>query len=675
MKDRQEKIEEAVQIYENLAQAYEIWIPKEGLLAGRRSVVHRTDYKTFHEMDNMHFPLSDYYLNCGVAGILSQAQETAGRIENPQYLQGVIRVWKAFSGYIEKHARKAEVLFDQTPDAQKKERYKKIGRICRNLIEGKPQSFQEALQLFWFVYLFRSPYGAGCIGRLDRYLQPFYEEECRQGVWNRDAALKSILELYERLNEIRTGDTLRNLMLSGQDCFGQDETCEVTYLLLEAYEMSPDAEPHLNVRIHPKTPKRLKEACIHLLTKGSGQPTLYFDKNIMPAMEKAGIAHEDACRYANDGCTETVIDGKSAICFWQYEMVKTVELTLFNGQENPCVTPVSMKKSSQRSPEFVPKTNLKTGILSGNPAEMKTFSDFLEAFYRQMDAQLAYYFEQIRQKMQNDLTVTLTSPFVAGTCEACLTTGNDPLRGGGFSVSNYQLLSGSVGTAADCLRAIQMYVFEKKEITLTQLIEALASDFAGNEPLRQKLLHAPKYGNDDEKTDRLAAQIAEFFIRRTDAFRGPNGLRLYPGLYNIDFKITANLTGATPDGRRFRDAVAEHCSPTPGVAVHGPTAVICSAARLPMREGFASSPLHLTLDKGGYEMGADQERILEALLSAAEEKGIPVLSLTMYDREELKDAQRHPEKHGDLIVRVWGFQARFVELDTDLQQHIMNRIC
>ena len=411
-----------------------------------------------------------------------------------------------------------------------------------------------------------------------------------------------------------------------------------------------------------------------MLSSGSGQPTIYFDEAVLHAMEKAGICHEDACQYANDGCTETVIAGKSAIVFWQYEMVKTVELTLFGGNENPCVKPVSMKKNSIHGVDFVPKTNLLIGIESKKTQELTTFSEFLSAFFEQMDHQLDHYFLMIKQKMQEDQTVSITSPFTAGTFEKCLRTGKDPLRGGGFDITNYQLLSGSIGTAADCLYAIQSAVYEKKLVTMEELIKALSVDFEGYEVLRQQLLHLPKYGNDKKEVDALAKQIADHFLARVNAFRGPENTLLYPGLYNIDFKIFANVTGATPDGRRFRDAIAEHCSPTPGAAKKGPTAILNSASTLPMKEGFASSVLHLTLDKNGYSMGADRIKIIDTLLRASEKKKIPVLSLTMYDKAELLDAQLHPEKHQDLIVRVWGFQARFTELDKELQDHIINRI-
>ncbi|MFR1487082.1 pyruvate formate lyase family protein [[Ruminococcus] lactaris] len=197
----------------------------------------------------------------------------------------------------------------------------------------------------------------------------------------------------------------------------------------------------------------------------------------------------------------------------------------------------------------------------------------------------------------------MTSPFLAGTFEDCLITGRDPLRGGGFSVHDYQLLSGTVTTAADSLRAIEYCVFEKRYCTLTELREAMAVDFEGHEPLRQRLLHAPKYGCGEERADELAAWISRLFIDRVDAYRTKSGKRVWPGLYNIDFKIFANVTGATPDGRRFRDPIAEHCSPTPGVAKKGPTAIVESASRLPMREGYASSPLHITLNKSDFANG------------------------------------------------------------------------
>ena len=691
------KIRQSSEVFDKLANSYEVWVPESGWLASRRNRdkndskrKNLTDWSILSfllEIDNCHYPMADSYIQYGIDGVIRIAAETLETLKNNlqselqdqtqldiAYLESLLHVWKRFRQFVADHMVLALECAKQETSDTKKKRYEKIAKICQNLTINKPNTFCEALQLFWFTYLFRSPFGAGCIGRLDQLLYPFYKHDCEMGIWDQQEAEKMLEEMFARMNEINTGDTLRNLMLSGQDAKGNDQTNEITYLILVAYENTGGAEPHLNVRFHEKTPKKLRDNCINMLSSGSGQPTIYFDEAVLPAMEKAGICHEDACQYANDGCTETVIAGKSAIVFWQYEMVKTVELTLFGGNENPCVKPVSMKKNSIHGVDFVPKTNLLIGIESKKTQELTTFSEFLSAFFEQMDHQLDHYFLMIKQKMQEDQTVSITSPFTAGTFEKCLRTGKDPLRGGGFDITNYQLLSGSIGTAADCLYAIQSAVYEKKLVTMEELIKALSVDFEGYEVLRQQLLHLPKYGNDKKEVDALAKQIADHFLARVNAFRGPENTLLYPGLYNIDFKIFANVTGATPDGRRFRDAIAEHCSPTPGAAKKGPTAILNSAATLPMKEGFASSVLHLTLDKNGYSMGADRIKIIDTLLRASEKKKIPVLSLTMYDKAELLDAQLHPEKHQDLIVRVWGFQARFTELDKELQDHIINRI-
>lgn len=691
------KIRQSSEVFDKLANSYEVWVPESGWLAGRRNRdkndskrKNLTDWSILSfllEIDNCHYPMADSYLQYGIDGVIRIAAETLETLKNNLqselqdqtqldivYLESLLHVWKRFRQFVADHMVLALECAKQETSDTKKKHYEKIAKICQNLTINKPNTFCEALQLFWFTYLFRSPFGAGCIGRLDQLLYPFYKHDCEMGIWDQQEAEKMLEEMFARMNEINTGDTLRNLMLSGQDAKGNDQTNEITYLILVAYENTGGSEPHLNIRFHEKTQKKLRDNCIKMLSSGSGQPTIYFDEAILPAMEKAGICHEDACQYANDGCTETVIAGKSAIVFWQYEMVKTVELTLFGGNENPCVKPVSMKKNSIHGVDFVPKTNLLIGIESKKTQELTTFSEFLSAFFEQMDHQLDHYFLMIKQKMQEDQTVSITSPFTAGTFEKCLRTGKDPLRGGGFDITNYQLLSGSIGTAADCLYAIQSAVYEKKLVTMEELIKALSVDFEGYEVLRQQLLHLPKYGNDKKEVDALAKQIADHFLARVNAFRGPEDTLLYPGLYNIDFKIFANVTGATPDGRRFRDAIAEHCSPTPGAAKKGPTAILNSASALPMKEGFASSVLHLTLDKNGYSMGADRIKIIDTLLRASEKKKIPVLSLTMYDKAELLDAQLHPEKHQDLIVRVWGFQARFTELDKELQDHIINRI-
>lgn len=661
-----------------LFESYPVILPEEGLLAGFFKPVFRKNlFRNAFGEDNVHYPMGDAVLRRGIPGVLAMtaAPKETDTEETAAYREAVHEVYLGVHAFVARHRARAEELLRERITPERAAQLRAIAENCRVLEEGVPQTFVQGLQLFWFLYLLRRPFGGGCIGRLDQKLYPFCRAEMERGTWDREEAVLAVMQFYRYLNDIRTGDTLRNLMLSGQDSTGHDETNELTWVFLEAYSRTGDAEPHLNVRLHENSPKALREACVRMLAEGKGQPTLYFDRWILPAMEEAGISHEDACRYANDGCTETVIDGRSHIAFWQHEMVKTVELTMFNGEENPSIYPVTMKKSGRDMPDMTPKTGLKTGFRSGDVREMQSFAAFQDAFRAQLHFQLARELDAIGEKIRLDETVTMTSPFLAGTFEDCLETGKDPLRGGGFAVYNYQLLSGSVGTAADSLRAVEYAVFEKGFCTLPELRDAMAVNFEGHEALRQRLLHAPKYGNGDARADELAAWISRLFLDQVKAYRTESGKRVWPGLYNIDFKIFANVTGATPDGRRFRDPIAEHCSPTPGAAKKGPTAVVESAARLPMREGYASSPLHLTLNKADFVMGAEREGIVRRMIDAAEAAGVPVLNLSMCDAEELREAQRDPARHGDLIVRVWGFNARFVELDAELQEHIIRRIC
>ena len=235
-------------------------------------------------------------------------------------------------------------------------------------------------------------------------------------------------------------------------------------------------------------------------------------------------------------------------------------------------------------------------------------------------------------------------------------------------VENWQLLSGSIPTTADALMAIKTVVFDRKLRTMEQLLRALTTNFEQDASLRSFLLAAPKYGNDIDEVDEIAAAIADAFMTQVEQHQAPHGIHILPGLYNIDYHQMGSALAATPDGRKDSDLICDHYSPTPGRAVNGPTAILCSAAKGNLQRGCASSPVQLALPRGNN----DEEKVLR-IIEALRLLRLPVVSLTFQDAEELRDAMKHPEKHQDLIVRVWGFNARFVELDEGLQQHILQR--
>ena len=178
----------------------------------------------------------------------------------------MLYVWKRFRQFVADHMVLALECAKQETSDTKKKRYEKIAKICQNFDDKQAKHILRGTPTFLVTYLFRSPFGAGCIGRLDQLLYPFYKHDCEMGIWDQQEAEKMLEEMFARMNEINTGDTLRNLMLSGQDAKGNDQTNEITYLILVAYENTGGSEPHLNVRFHEKTPKKLRDNCINMLS-------------------------------------------------------------------------------------------------------------------------------------------------------------------------------------------------------------------------------------------------------------------------------------------------------------------------------------------------------------------------------------------------------------------------
>jgi len=267
----------------------------------------------------------------------------------------------------------------------------------------------------------------------------------------------------------------------------------------------------------------------------------------------------------------------------------------------------------------------------------------------------------------------VSAPFMAGTFPVTLAKGIDPFRGG-FTVPCYMVFSGSIPTVADCLMAVKKLVFEEKHCTPTQMLEALQDNFEGHETLRQRCLAAPKFGNDDDRVDLIAADIARRFCGHVVSHRTLTGKPLWPALYNYLFNDHAKTLGATPDGRKWRDPIAEHYSPTPGRASNGPTSVICSAAKGPLAEACGSSVFNISLSRSMMDSSEQGRLILRGLLDGALKQGVAVMNIAIYDIKQMREAQRHPEKHEDMIVRVWGFCARFVDLSCDMQEHIIQRV-
>lgn len=667
---------EILENFTRMISGMEVSVPEEGILAGpvrpiRHAMASSRSINYGIGWDNAHFPL-DYGLLMreGIPGIIRRASRPAENLsrEAAEYRRLVADCWRLISGYIRRHADAAEELASGCPeDAARLER---ISRNCRSLTERPPESFEEGLQLFWFIWRLRAYYTSS-IGRMDRHLYPLYARDVPDRI-SREEACGLLIELFGLLTAVHSGDTLMNLMVGGTDEEGRDSTNDLSLLIIEASIRAPGSEPHINIRLHENSPESLRDAAARMIADCRGQGVLYYDRNIIPDLVRRGIPVEYARSYANDGCTELTFDRHSAIWFWQMESMKTLELALFRGTENPAAPHSEYRKWAAWQPARLFESKLRFGFDSGDPCDCESFESFLQLFLRQFRYQIRCMLEEIsREIIRNEAPDgPLTSPIAAGLVEKTLDTGTDPMRGG-WEVRNYQLLSGSLPTTADCLYGIRRAVFDEQRCTMAELLEALQGNFEDDEPLRAWLKQLPKFGNDCDETDFLAAMLADEFCTCVEEYEDPSGVMILPGIYNIDFNMFASVLGASPDGRKAGDPICAHFSPTPGCAVSGPTAVIASASKAALHRGCASSPLYLSLPRA---MGALDLQHIRTLIDICGEAGLPIVSLSVYNRELLEDARVHPEKHGDLIVRVWGFNARFVDLDANLQDHIIGRI-
>ena len=625
--------------------------------------------------DNRHFPMAvGNLLALGFAGIAAQAQANATSVdgERATYLHAIADCHEAAAAFAERHAIEARQLAGQAHDEDHL-RLTAIGDSCRALAVGPPRSLAEAVQLFWFAYVMRNGPGPSTIGRLDQHLQPFYDTDLAAGRLTRDGALGILCELWELLNRVASADTLMNLMLAGQDVDGNDATCEMSHLMIEADCLVHKTEPHVNVRIHAGSPESIKDRLIELQLKGDGKGTVFNDEVLIPTLTAAGVDLDLARCYCNDGCDEVLFDSQSTIDFTLVEAVKSLELAMFNGRENtpPVDEPRANYYLADPNPVAV-RTEMELGFASGDMMEMTRIDDVVDAFVAQYHHQVAVRLARFCQTRQHDRRHGVTSPFLGGSFPTCLAGGEDLLRGG-VRRRVYMIFSGSLPTVADGLAAIGKVVFDDRACTIGELLTAIQADWVGFEPLRLRCLAAPKFGNDDDYVDAIATDIAERYCRFVSAYDGQLDFPIYPALFSNVFNQWSRIAAATPDGRRWGDPICAHWSATPGRARRGPTACIRSLAKAPFALAPGTAVTQFAVGRDCIPQNDVGRRLFRSLLDAALSIGISVINPSVMDVAALKAAQKHPEQHADLMVRVWGFSARFVTLDERMQNHIIAR--
>jgi len=651
-----EKISTDTRQYIEWLKTIEPTVERDCLLAGPFSSPPYPVWPRSH--DNFHYPLGmQKLLGLGFAGIKTAAWNNAKKFEGNQrqYLLLISEVYDAIISIIGKFADTAEQKY-----------LRAIEETCRRIMQRAPKSFLEASQVFWLSMVFRV--GTSTIGRMDQHLFPFYEKDIKNGSMDRDTGRRVIDELlfrFERRGQ-GLGDTLQNITLGGRDAIGNDETNDLTYLILEEFLKTKHIEPKINVRLHRKSSDRLMNLVSELQLSGTGICTVFNDEAIIEGLNDYGRPDAIAANYCADGCTEIILDGAGETWFRYVDCVKAVEHTLFDGEESRGEKK-RLKYYSEHQDSIDVKPPVAKGMKTGDFRDMGTFEDFYSAYLRQIKHQVHTVLKEPYNSDEYPMRL-----FTASTMPGVLETASEPYTNPAC-YHTYGLFIGSLGTAVNSLAAIKSLVYQEKSVEKQELLEALRLNFEKHASLRQRCKDAPKFGNDDDSVDGMAVDIASRFRNWVTEHKDTTGRPILPGLYNHLFHHTAYYVGATPDGRRRGDPVGEHLSPTPGTANKGPTAIINSVTKVNTQEQVFGSTLHLNLPRGSLEGAENPQDLLAYLTRAFCNKRGSVLNINVLEAKTLLDAQKHPEKYEDLIVRVWGFSYYFTKLSKEMQAHVISR--
>lgn len=600
-------------------------------------------------------------------------------IKKYHFYEAILIVMDAIKTFAKRYSDLANDMASKENDEVRKMELIEIARIMDKVPYEPSDSFYEAVQSMWFVHLILQIESNGhslSYGRMDQYLYPYLEKDLKNGKLNEDKAVEILTNLWLKtftINKVRSwshtqfsaGSPLyQNVTVGGQTIEKKDAVNKLSYLILKSVAQIKLPQPNLTVRYHKGLDDTFMNEAIEVLKLGTGMPAFNSDEVIIPSLIEKGVLEEDAYNYSAIGCVEVAVPGK-----WGY---RCTGMSFIN-------FPKTLLIAMNEGIDPASKTKLVEGLTHFN--NMKSYEELKEAW----DITIRE-FTKHSVIIENccDLVLEDYVPDVlcSALTEDCIGRGK-PLKEGG---AIYDFISGlQVGIAnlADSLAAIKKLVFEEKKISSKDLWNALMEDFISEKgKMVQKALieDAPKYGNDEDYVDELVVDAYNTYIDEVKKYpntrygRGPIGGVRYAGTSSISANVGQGKgTLATPDGRNAGTPLAEGCSPSHAMDQNGPTAVFKTVSKLPTHE--------IT---GGVLLN---QKVTPAMLSNEENKiKLATLIRTFFNRLEgfhvqynvvsrdtLLDAQKNPEKHRDLIVRVAGYSAFFNVLSKQTQDDIIER--
>ena len=595
------------------------------------------------------------------------------------FYNAVLIVLKAVHNFANRYSALAKDLAEKEMNQKRKIELLEISRICSKVPYEPAETFQEAVQSVWFIQLILQIESNGhslSYGRFDQYMYPYYDRDIKNGTIKESEALELLTCLWIKtltINKVRSqAHTLssagspmyQNVTIAGQTTDKKDAVNDLSFLVLKSVAQTRLTQPNLTVRYHKNINKHFLDECVEVMRLGFGMPALNNDEIIIPSFMDWQVKEEDAYNYSAIGCVETAVPGK-----WGYRCTGMSYINF----------PRMLLCTMNNGVDLTSNKRFTKGY--GYFTEMESYEELLKAWdktIREITRYSVIVENVIDKASERDVPDILCSALT----DDCIARGKTIKEGGAV----YDFISGlQVGIAnmADCLAAIKKLVYEEKKITRQELWNAILDDFSSpkNKKIQEMLIReAPKYGNDDDYVDQLIVEAYDSYIEEIEKYpntrynRGPIGGIRYAGTSSISANVGQGMsTMATPDGRNAFEPLAEGCSPAHNSDKNGPTAVFKSVSKL--RTNKITGGVLLNQKMTPQMLSTEENRQkLELLIKTFFNRlhGYHV-QYNIVSKETLIDAQKHPENHKDLIVRVAGYSAFFNVLSKKTQDDIIGR--
>jgi trans-4-hydroxy-L-proline dehydratase len=571
--------------------------------------------------------------------------------------------------FARRHASKIDeiILKESNPDRLKE--LKTMRNNCLKVPAEAPETFWEALQHYWFIHqgviTELNPWDSFNPGRLDQHLYPFYKREIEEGSLTKERAKELLMAFWIKFNNHpappKMGVTLKEsstytdfslINVGGVMEDGSDAVNELSYLILDVIEEMRLLQPSSMVQLSKKNPERFIKRALKIIKTGFGQPSIFNTDAIVQEMLFQGKSLEDARNGGASGCVETGAFGnESYILTGYFNLAKILELTLNNGYD--------------------PRTQKTIGIETGDPSTFKSFDELMNAYEKQLK-----HFVDIKINGNNLIEQLyakhLPVPFLSLLVNDCITNGEDYNAGGARYNTNY-IQGVGLGSVTDQLTALKYHIYDKKTISLINLMEAMKVNFEGHDELSNTLVNeTPKYGNDDDYADNQTRKVFDIYFKAIDSRPNTKG-----GKYRINMLPTTShmyfgsVIGAMPDGRKAKEPLSEGISPVQGADRNGPTSALKSASKIDHIKTGGT----LLNQKFSPQFLADDDGISQVahLVRSYFKLDGHHIQFNVVTADNLRAAQLEPDKYKDLIVRVAGYSDYFVDLTKELQNEIITR--